>query len=318
MKKIMNLSVVLVCTMMLLVSCESSYEKGQKMAKKLDACVEEYLSASQQVGIDFAGQLPGDYTSRAKAVQDYMLLEEECYNKYLQKWLSLESKAEQTYRSLKKSSDKYKYQDGLRTGEHYVFLSAPSAETMDIPTIVIQQLRQINPPKPNNDRIASDLVGHTLSEGKTKCYYPSYWNLKIEEGAISNLVIDSVVENTSDKYTIRVSMLLSSETCSYNTKAVVRYVLDDLTDWRIEYVQSKGMDKVRTHRYDDCVRYYRGGFGNGHLYVENNCEIALEVAGRELQSYDGWQTFCVIVKPHESSLISFYAIEYQIDYVERP
>lgn len=305
---------------LLLAACGGNpYQKGQKLASKYDACMEDYFKALDVVGEDFAGQLPGKYTSRAKAMGDYEQLLQECHQKYLEKWGGIDNEERQARKKLKSSSDRSEFEAGLQNvREFYTFASVPDLESIEIPPALLQQVRKIIPPKPDEAQISLDLVGHSLSEGKEDGYYPQSWTWKITEGGVSDLKILSTDENTNSRYTITVSMLLSSETRAYDAKAKVSYVLDDIRDWTIENVHSLGMDIVKTHRYDDCVKcYYTKGLAGG-LTAENNCEIALEVAGRELTYSGKWEKFCHVVPPHQQVRISWSETDFIMDYVERP
>lgn len=311
---------VYLTTALLLSACGSSpYQKGMKLAAKYDACVDDYFKALDQVGEDFAGQLPGKYTSRTKAMEDYLQLLQECHQKYMEKWGKIYSEEQQMRKKMKTSTDKVEFETGIQTDRDcYTFASVPDLETMDISASVLQQVRKIIPPKPDAAQITLDLVGHSLSEGKEDGYYPQSWTWKISEGGVSDLKVISTKENTNSRYTINVTMRLSSETRAYDAKATVSYVLDDICDWKIENVHSLGMDIVKTHRYDDCVKcYYTKGLAGG-LTAENNCEIALEVAGKELTYSGKWEKFCCVVPPHTQARISWSETDFIVDYVERP
>ena len=306
---------------LLFVGCSvNPYEKGADLASGYDACVSSYIAAAEQIGDDFAGQIPGNYQSRAKAVEDYLSLVDECYMDYLRKWQKIEAKERTVRKSLKSASELADFESGLASNRvNHSFVVEPDANNIEIPAPVIKQLRTIFPPKPGDNQIIVDLVGHSLSEGKSNGYYPQSWRWIIEENSISDFKIISTEEDSKNRYTILTTMRLCSDTRAYDTKAQISYILDDLHDWTIEFVQSKGMDIVKTHRYDDCVKCYisRGGL-IGNLLAENNCEIALEVAGRELNHSGEWVTFCCIVPPHQQKVISNNDTDFRIDYIERP
>lgn len=304
----------------LLASCGGTpYQQGQKLAVKYNTCMSDYDEALAQVGEDFAGKIKGKYDSRTKAMDDYLQLLRECHQKYLEKWGAIYSDEQKMRKKLKTSADRAEFETGLQADrDFYTFASVPDLETIDISPAVIQQLQTIIPPKPNEAQIAKDLVGHSIAEGKEEGYYPQSWTWKILENGVSDLKIVSTLEKTDSRYTVVVSMKLSSETKAYNAKATVSYVLDDIHDWQIEYVRSMGMDIIKTHRYDDCVKCYMEGMFGKSLYGENNCDIALEVAGIAYKEYSGWEKFCCVVSPHEKICLSSYVQDFKIDHVERP
>jgi len=295
------------------------YQQGIKLAEEYDKCLSAYYDALEQAGENFADRLPGKYDSRAKAINDYMALLCECHDEYLKQWNALENKESKVRKSVKSTADLSEFDSGLSTRDMRVFASEPCLETVEISPAVLKQVRQINPPKPDEVQMTADLVGHTLSEGKENGYYPQSWKWKILENGVSNLKITNVQESSSTRYVVTVSMRVSSDTRAYDAKALVSYVLGDISDWQIEFVQSQGLDIVKTHRYDDCVKCYitRSLIGRG-LDAENNCEIALEVAGRELNCLGEWVTFCRIVPPHQSTRISYNDTDFRVDYIERP
>ena len=305
---------------LLLAACGGNpYQKGIKLASKYDACVDEYFKALEQEGVDFADHLPGDYHSRAAVIEDYLQVLRDCHQKYLEKWGKIYSEEQRARKRMKSSSDRSEFEMGLQSDrECYTFVSVPDLETIEISPAVLQKVRKIIPSKPGEAQIAHDLAGHSLSEGKDDGYYPQSWTWKITEGGVSDLKVVSTQENANSRYTVDVTMQVSSETRAYDTKATVSYVLDDISDWKIENVRSLGMDIVKTHRYDDCVRcYYTKGLAGG-LTAENNCEIALEVAGKELTYSGKWEIFCRVIPPHQQVLISYTELDFKVDYVERP
>lgn len=321
----MKRAILYLAVVLLLAGCnEKPYQQGQKLAAKYDACMTDYNEALEQVGEDFAVQMKGNYDSRKKVMEDYLNQLQDCHQKYLEKWNKIDTEKQQVCKKFKSSSDRTEFENGLQNDrEFYTFASVPDIETINIHPAVLQQIRTIIPPKPDETQIAHDLDGHTISEGKENGYYPQSWTWKIMEDEISDLKIVSIQENTSSRYSVIVSMRLSSETRAYDTKATINYMLDGINDWQIEYVRSMGMNIVKTHRYDDCLKCYlkkEDWTIYKKLCAENNCDIALEVAGKVLCAYnDNWENFYYVVPPHETAQIyQFAAKDFIIDYIERP
>lgn len=180
-----------------------------------------------------------------------------------------------------------------------------------------------NPPRKapvSSAVICRDLVGHQLSEGTDNGYYSKDWFWTIEAGEIKTFRILTVRENSLSRYTIDVQMRLSSHAgSSYNAKATIYYV-KTRRGWEIEFIKSRSMNIVRTHRYDDCIRMKKGSGYLDHddLYVTNNCELTLEVGGKVCGIYGGWEKFSTKILPRETKLIDRCVADYTIDYVERP
>lgn len=148
---------------LLLVACGGNpYQKGQKLASKYDACMEDYFNALDQVGEDFSGRLPGNYNSRTKAMDDYLQLLRECHQTYLEKWEKIDAEERQICKKLKSSDESSEFESGLLSDrECYAFAPVPDMENIEIFSAVIQQVRKITSPKPNETQIALDLVGHS-------------------------------------------------------------------------------------------------------------------------------------------------------------
>lgn len=182
-------------------------------------------------------------------------------------------------------------------------------------------IRQLSKRAPvSSVTVCRDLVGHKLSEGTDNGYHSRDWYWTIEEGGIKDFRILSVRENTSNRYTIDAQMRLARHTGSaYNVKATIYYV-KTRRGWEIEFVKSRSMNIVRTHRYDDCIHLEKGSgwLDKDDLYVTNNCELALEVGGKVCGIYSGWEKFSTRVLPRETKRIDYSVADYTIDYVERP
>lgn len=317
---IMKKHLLFFIVMFVCVGCQvSPYERGVSLADEYNKCLSSYFNALDEVGEDFANKVPGSYVSRKAAIEDYLSLMRECHQEYLDKWEKIELEELKVRKSFKSMTDVAEFDAALSGNQEMcIFCYEPDAETADLSKSVLMNVRKIIPQKPTERQIQQDLVGHSLSEGKTDGYYQQSWKWTIAENSISDFKILSVDENSNSRYAITVSMRLSSDTRSYDAKAIVRYKLDDINDWEIEFIQSLGMDIVKTHQYDGCVRCYFGGGIAGGLYAENNCEIALEVAGRELAYGGKWVKFCCIVPPYQSKRISYYDDDFIVDYIERP
>lgn len=316
MKRIVIGTMICVC----LASCTGTpYQEGQKLAAKYDACIDEYFDAFVQVGEDFANKIEGKYNSRSSAMDDYLKLLRDCHQEYLEKWRKIYDEEQKMYGKIKTSTEKSEFEDGLHSNrEYFTFVSVPELETIEISPAVLKKVRTIMPSKPDERQVAIDLIGHSLSEGKEEGYYPQSWTWKITENGISDLSVVSVQENSDSRYTITVSMKLSSETRTYDTKAIVSYVLDDIRDWEIEYVRSLGMDIVKTHKYDDLVKVYLD-YGCS-LKADNLSDIAIEVGGKYFQ-YDKWHVFRTVISPHDSERIPgnlSCVKDFIVDYRERP
>ncbi|MDE6862413.1 MAG: hypothetical protein K2J31_06735 [Alistipes sp.] len=159
--------------------------------------------------------------------------------------------------------------------------------------------------KPAPDRIARDLVGHTLSEGVDNGYHNSDWRWTIEQGEISDLRIERVLQNDNGTYRIVVSMKLSAAYYAYDTRAEVAYTLSPRGEWQFDYVVSLGMRIIATHQYDNCIRtsIVEDGWGGTYcLSLRNISEITLAVGGSILAN-GTWLRFSQLVRPQSEQTV---------------
>lgn len=211
-----------------------------------------------------------------------------------------------------------KYKGSIKSGiDNSLELSVrKELSNKSIPETVMAAVRTIVPPKPDDAQIVKDLVGHSLSEGTDNGYYSTNWRWVIEDDEISDFHVKSVLSESSDDYMIIAHMRLTSAVGKkMDADVKIRYILPRDDDWTIEFVQSQGMKIVKTHLYDDCVYVENGGWLITNKYIVNQCDVSLEVGGKEL-SCDNWSKFVRVVSPHSNA--SVFGSEVVIDYVERP
>ena len=180
------------------------------------------------------------------------------------------------------------------------------------------------PPKPTRSQIAKDLVGHRLKEGKDDGWFPNDWSWLIEEGEIKAMKIEEVLKDTDSDYCINVVMRLESDKNAFIAKAKINYILTRDKKWRLEYVISKGMNIVKTHKYDDCLnvsidkRWFMGVNVNNEkeMTIENNCEIFLYFAGYIYMKSGEKQKLTLSIGPHNTEKIP-YVEAYEVVFIER-
>lgn len=179
--------------------------------------------------------------------------------------------------------------------------------------------QNVNLSKPNENQMQADLIGHSLSEGVEDGYYSSSWKWNIERGEISNFRILSVDKDNETDYEVTAAMRLTAMSGkAFDVVARILYVSRGNYGWHLEYIQSLGMDVVKTGRYDGCITYeYDDWFGCTFVY--NNCEIPIEVGGRRYAWVTTDRQECVrfseVVQPHGK--VSVYDL-LSIDYCEVP
>ncbi len=179
--------------------------------------------------------------------------------------------------------------------------------------------RSVDKAKPNVEQIKRDLVGHSFSEGVKDGYYPSNWRWTIKEGEISGFSIEQVMKDSSAEYEVVSNMRLTS--CagkSFNAKVRICYMFNESEGWHIQFVQSQGMQIIKTGNYDDCINAYVYRDAWSWTYcLENNCEIALEVCGLILES-GTWNKFSKVIAPNSTEVVGRVVEDGRIDFVEIP
>ena len=179
------------------------------------------------------------------------------------------------------------------------------------------------PPKPTRSKIAKDLVGHRLKEGYDNGWFPSDWVWVIEEGEIKAMKIEEVLKDTDTDYSINVVMRLEGDGKTFKAKAKINYTLTKDNKWKLEYVISKGMDIVKTHKYDDCLSlsielHWFMGINSNHetdFIVKNNSELVLYFAGY-VYKFGDWQKVAFSIGPHKTKKIE-YAEAYKVEFIEK-
>ncbi len=302
-----------------LFSCTSPEKDGASLGAKINKCNENHLKALQQLDADFGKN--ASYNSRKEAKSAYYNAKEIINEKY-------ENATDAIYHTAQLNKEKYK--NSKSQAQYYrAFNSAidrnlqisvnKTAENSELPASVLTCLSSINPPRPDILQIQKDLVGHSLSEGVQNGYYPSNWRWVIKEHEISNFQIEEVLSNTPTEYMLIAIMRLTSDMGkAFDATVKIRYVLPRNDDWIIEFAQSQGLYIVKSDKYIDCIscEIYKGAW-SWYYCLENNCEIALEVGGRILES-GKWEKFSKIVAAHSKETIGWVVEDGRIDYVEIP
>ncbi|MDE5561533.1 MAG: hypothetical protein K2J00_07040 [Bacteroidaceae bacterium] len=158
---------------------------------------------------------------------------------------------------------------------------------------------------PTIERIKKELVGHSLAEGLSNGYHREDWLWIIEEGQIKSLAITDTIELNEHNFVFKVIMKLSAPYYSYKVKAQIKYTTTTNLSWKFDYVQSLGMNIIVTHEYDTCIKSSivdDGWGGVDCVQFKNISEMTMAVGG-DFLTYNGWQRFSTVIKPHSSSSV---------------
>ena len=274
----------------LLISCSSPESDGKKAAKNENRCAEKCIESAQKLESDFVNHFnPKDYSLRSQAVDAYKKQFKrigEDYHKDVDAAKIQKSKLKGKYANDYKKMERFEIaydeeRDVELTTSAILLLSEEK-----IPSAVIASINGIIPPKPDNEVIKTNLVGHSLSEGfeKENCYFSEKWRLNIDDNvSIKELELEEVLSDDSREYSFVASMILQKDYLSFNTRAQIYYVLPDGEDWKIDFVKSLGIKLIQTHKYDNCIRCEiddDGWGGTYALFITNTSEVQLLVIGQ--------------------------------------
>lgn len=187
---------------------------------------------------------------------------------------------------------------------------APTDED-EIPDPVWRRINTIIPPIPSEEKVQADLVGKELEEGKEDGYFDESWHWMIERGQISDFTIVKEANMSPRKYKIEAQMKLKkSSSYGFDTEIEIVYELKDgELDWTIDYVQSLGMNIIRTGDYEGKVQV------KDDVCLENKCSIPLLV-GYTWVTSDGARKDNCVVKGYERRQVKYYGTV-SIDFIEK-
>lgn len=161
--------------------------------------------------------------------------------------------------------------------------------------------------KPTLEYIQYDLIGHKLSEGVSDGYHKQDWTYEIKNNSISSIYIKKTLEDNGNNYVVVASCHLEGGANSnfyYDTELKIGYI-NNGSGWKLNYVNSLGMNVVSDGQYNDCILYSLvddGWGGVNCLNIRNTSECSLVVAGK-IRTYNEWKKFSTIVSPHKSASV---------------
>ena len=185
------------------------------------------------------------------------------------------------YATNKEKLEKFNY-----AGEHYQpkervqsdDLSDYQNKLSDYQEKVKLLIQSIIPPKPDLERLKTDLIGRKiLWDMKEAGRY--YWTmLSTEEFKTVDI---QETENTNENYLLDVFLLLRGEFIDYEANVTVQYILQQRDDWYLNAFQSKDFKVIPSHKYENCISHgwERSGFMMSSYYVTNKCDFTLLIIG---------------------------------------
>lgn len=179
---------------------------------------------------------------------------------------------------------------------------------------------------PNETIIANDLIGRKITEGRDNGYFDNDWTWTIEYSEISNLeILNKTIDD--DYCTFLVKMVLKAPTRPIRYRATLKVNYTKTNNrWVISMVQSKGVDVVKTGRYNNCIitKIDDDGWGGVNcLKIKNNTDVPLLVGGLYRTSYsDAWRKFSAVVEGLQvigigGTFGGGSVVDYEIHFVEQ-
>lgn len=296
----------------------------------MNECAENYLKEKQVVETDFVNRFnTSDYSTRTEALEAYdqALIEvldayNACHDDLAIQRSRIAGEYANDYRKM--VAFETSYENSLDDELNDRLFNALT-ET-EYPVAVLAQIRTIIPVKPDVAQIQKDLVGHILHEGfeKERCWFREDYYWKIGDYNIRDFKIDEILRDDAKEYIFIASMRLENEFNAFNARAKISYVLPEVEDWKIEFIQSMGVAIVKTHKYDDLVSFEikdDGWGGVDALFITNKAEIDLGV-GVEVVADGVRKRFAVRVSPNKKSQVGGLfgggnVTSYRVEFVER-
>ena len=207
---------------------------------------------------------------------------------------------------------------------HYtkVLLDVTKIEAVGNASPANQRIVNAVPPKPDAEKIKRDLIGYKIS-ALPDSYLGKDWYWTIEEGEIKNIQIVSEIRQ-SDGYLFEVRLILQADGGIYQALVNLNYVLHK-NNWTLDFMESKGINIVKTGKYDNCITTdVRGTILGGELDFTNHCSVALIIGGKMLTEFGGWKKFYTTVSANGTQYVGSWNIgsgdlnDWKIDFIERP
>lgn len=295
-----------------LVSCSSPERDGRAAAKADNNCSETFIESVQKLETEFVSTFnPSKYVWRSDAIMAYnkefkTLVDN--YQRELDKSAISKSKLKGKYANSYKDLDIFEasFEEEKDTELSLLAQKLMSSET--IPEAVKASINEIVPPKPDENRIKTDLNGHSLSEGfeKNDCYFSEQWRRTIgEQVEIKEMQIEEITCDDCHDYSFIATMVLQERYLSYTARVQVYYVLPDGEDWKIDFVKSLGIRLIQTDKYTDCIRCSiedDGWGGIDALFITNTSEVQLLVIGHFVAN-KGTRNFSQVIPPGEKKQV---------------
>lgn len=173
--------------------------------------------------------------------------------------------------------------------------------------------------KPDEKRMASDLVDRTIDEGTRDGYFSQDWTHQIGYGEVNNLEIINVITDDPELYMVDVNAAIKPKGASYyfDTTLKMVYVNTPSEGWVLENITSRDLKIVSNGAYDSSIDPYIYKNGLCDVFViKNNSDSPLTVGGRYINSSNNIVKFSTVINPHKRDQVGFAGVtDFSIDFV---
>lgn len=307
----MNKFFLMLVSLVVLSSCGTTGNDGEKVAKMYNESVENFINDRESAFDDFIDNFDDyNFSSRVDARNEIKSKIDELVARY----------------ENDKASADYAYEKCLREcagdwekiSEFEESLSQNINKGVDVDKVIKEAYYNPNvdrlvytiiPEKPNKEKLQNDLIGRVLVGNK---YVEIKW--LIAKGEIKELEILNIKKDGND-YIYDIRMIVQENGGALESKAEVRYHLGKNDDWTIEGVFSKELNQVITGKYNRYIEVYVDRYST---MIKNNYDRPLAVGGRYYTESRGWKNFYRVVSGNSEGLIGSFIDHYDIHFVELP
>ena len=305
-----------------LSSCSSPESDGRKSARRLADCVNQY-----------AAKLKKDYESYIKDFDSYSFETRIDARKKLveiiikadlelaeceQKTKDYQNKLKSKYLTNREKVEKFNYAyaahckariDATKIEENLDFYKQQA----------IALIQTIIPPIPDSEKLKKDLIGRRIKEPEDG-YFPHWdWEIKFSNEMKEVEILNVSYNDGDDNCLFDLRLRLQGEHNEYDANVNITYVLREYDDWRIDFLESKSRDIIRTGKYDNCISAQRQW---SVVNFTNRCDVSLIVGGVALdERTNEWKKFGIVVEAERKAsyggVFSVPVKDYEIHFIER-
>lgn len=308
-----------------LLSCSSPESDGIEAAKSFVESQKKSLKFREKKYAELLDDFDSYNFQTRSAVRDYMeridveaeVQAEKRYNEALKRYERLQKK----YATSRQKSEEFEY-----AFNQYREANEPSEDkVLELQTSLNRRIELIVPALPDSAQLEYDLVGRQITD-QPDGYHHRGWVWEFQEGDIKSIEITSKKKLGDDACRLVAEIVFQRTGAAQKATVAVHYVLRDAEDWKIDFIESRSLEVVRTGKYDRCVdieKRWEGFLGIGGYVLDftNHCDVALVVGGSVLTE-SGWHRFSTVVEGSGKKSIGggfqSYIKDYTVAFIERP